>query len=454
MEHAKTSNESWLASIGAEKRQEIVSQLTDEEAEALIYEWDRWARPNQLAPEGNWTGWLILAGRGFGKTRTALEFVRQEVDAGRATRIALVAETSADGRDVLIEGESGLLAISPPWNKPIYESSKRRVTWPNGAIATLYDAREPDQLRGPQHDLALLDELAKYRYAQRLFDNLMFGLRLGAHPRWVSATTPRPIPLLKQLLKSDDVVVTRGKSSDNLANLAPSFKKTVIDRYAGTRLGRQELDAEILEDVPGALWVRRNLDEYRVDQAPPLKRIVVGVDPAATSGESANENGIIVAGISADNKGYVLDDWSERGSPDKWARKVVGAFRRHEADRVVVEVNQGGEMVANVLRSVDPTLPIEEVRATRGKYVRAEPVAALYEQGRVHHVGAFSELEDQMVAFTPTSAADRSDGLSPDRVDALVWALTALFPQMTRREAKIAPTVAKGPQSNAGGWMR
>ena len=297
----------------------------------------------------------------------------------------------------------------------------------------------------------LLDELAKYRYAQRLFDNLMFGLRLGDHPRWVSTTTPRPIQLIKDLLRDKTVVTTRGKSSENLANLAASFQASVIDRYKGTRLGRQELDAEMLEDVPGALWTRRNLDETRIDTPPEFKRIVVGVDPAATEG--GNENGIVICGIDAKNHGYVIDDWSERGSPDKWARKVVGAFRRHEADRVIVEVNQGGDMVAQVLRSVDPSLPIEEVRATRGKYVRAEPVAALYEQGRIHHVGSFTELEDQMVAFTPTTAADRSDGTSPDRVDALVWALTALFPQMTSKIDRPKPKITSGPQGAQQGWL-
>jgi phage terminase large subunit-like protein len=426
--------QSWIESLSPNQRQSLRDTLTDEEAAALAYDWQRWARPKQLPPEGDWDGWLLLAGRGFGKTRVGSEFVRQEVEAKRAGRIALIAETSADGRDVLVEGESGILAISPPWFRPSYEPSKRRLTWPNGAIATLYDAREPDQLRGPQHDLALVDELAKYRYAQEVFDGLQFGLRLGIHPRWVATTTPRPIGLIRRLVNDQRVFVTRGSTMENLVNLAPTFRRAVIDRYAGTRLGRQELEAEILDDVPGALWSRRGLDEYRVNLVPALKRVVVGVDPAITSGDSSDETGIVCVGLDGLNAGYVLDDWSVKGSPDQWARRAVALFRKWEGDRIVAEANQGGEMVAHVIRSVAPDVPVSLVRATRGKYVRAEPVSALYEQGRIHHVGTHPSLEDQMVAFTPELAADRKPGESPDRVDALVWACTELFPKLTARE--------------------
>lgn len=436
-------------------RKATLESLTDEQCRKLLHDWRFWARPKQIAPQGDWDGWLLLAGRGFGKTRTACEFVREEVEAKRAGRIGLVAETSADGRDVLVEGESGLLAISPPDMRPVYEPSKRRVTWPNGAMATLYDAREPDQLRGPQHDLLLFDEIAKYRYAQAVFDNAMPGLRLGVHPKWVAATTPRPILLIKAMMRDQRVVVTRGSSNENLSNLAATFKRNVIDRYAGTRLGRQEIDAEILEDVPGALWSRRNLDEYRVAQSPALERIVVGVDPAATSSENANETGIVVAGVARIGNmphGYTLDDWSMKGTPDEWARRAVAAYRRFEADRIVAECNQGGEMVSSVIRSIDPDVPVTLVRATRGKYVRAEPVSALYEQGRIHHIGSLATLEDQMIAFTPESASDRKDGTSPDRVDALVWAYTELFPLITER------TVTEEPEDDFYGrspnaWM-
>lgn len=447
---ATSSETSWIDSLSPSQRASLLKSLTDEEAHLLCYDWRRWARPNQIIPPGDWFVWLILAGRGWGKSRTGAEAVREEVETGRSGRIALIAETSADARDVMVEGESGILAISPPWDRPKYEPSKRRLTWNSGAIATLYDAREPDQLRGPQHDFFWADELAKFRYAQAVWDNMLPGLRLGRHPRGVITTTPKPIPLIKALIRDPGVYLTKGKSTENLSNLAATFKRAVIDRYAGTRLGRQELDAEILEDVPGALWTRRGIDESRVDKAPELTRVVVSVDPAATGGESANENGIIVVGMGKDKQGYVIDDWSERGSPDKWARKVVAAYRRYEADKVVIEVNQGGDMVAQVLRSVEPHLPIVEVRASRGKYVRAEPVAALYEQGRVRHVGAFAELEDQMVTFTPERAADRSDGYSPDRVDALVWALSELFPTMIQ---KVGPEAIPALPPVTTGWM-
>lgn len=426
--------------------------MSDEEAAALLYDWKEWARKEQLQPPGDWDGWMILAGRGWGKTRTGAETVRDWVENQGCKRIGLVSETSADGRDVIAEGESGILAISPPWNKPVYESSKRRITWPNGAIATLYDAREPDQLRGPQHDGILFDELAKYRYADAVFDNAMFGLRLGSHPRYVITTTPRPIQLIKRLMKTEGVVVTRGKSDDNLANLAATYRRNVIDRYRGTRLGRQELDAEILDDVPGALWSRKNIDEYRLEKSPALQRVVVAVDPAASNTENSNETGIIVCGIAPDKdnhiRGYVLDDWTLKGAPNEWARKAVAAYHLHNADCIVAENNQGGDMVETVIRTVSSDVPVKLVRATRGKFVRAEPISALYEQGRIHHVGVHPTLEDQMLSFTPDMAGDRSNGTSPDRVDALVWGFTELFPDIT------APAQVRRPVHRpSGSWM-
>ena len=411
--------------------------LSPEEKAALAYNWKAWARPDQLPPPGNWDGWLILAGRGWGKTRSGAEIIRAEAETGRSRRIGLVAETSADGKDVIVNGESGIMAISPPWFRPTFTASnsngRPKLVWPNGVIASLYDAREPDQLRGPQHDFILFDELAKYRYAEAVFDQAMFGLRLGDHPRWVATTTPRPIGLIKRLINQKGVIVTRGKSQENFSNLAASYRTNVIERYKGTRLGRQELDAEILDDMPGALWSRRSLDEERVDRAPDLMKLVVGVDPSTTSGENSNETGVIVAGLAQNNQGYVLEDWSIRGTPDQWARRAVAAYRKHDADYIIAESNQGGEMVRMVLQSIEPNIPVRLVHASRGKYIRAEPISALYEQGRVHHVGVLPELEDQMIAFTPERAADRSDGISPDRVDALVWALTELFPGMAPR---------------------
>lgn len=430
------SQKSWVASLSPKGRASLLDLSLEEQA-ALLFEWRRWARPNQISPDGDWIGWLQLGGRGGGKTRSGAEWVRENVETGAAKRIALIGETSADGTDVMVHGESGILAVSPPWNKPEFKASankgRPKLIWPNGAIATLYDAREPDQLRGPQHDLAWMDELAKYRYAQAVFDNLLMGLRLGDNPRWLATTTPRPIALVKALMKDSTVVVTRYSSMENLTNLAMAYRRNVIDRYAGTRLGRQEIDAEILEDIPGALWSRRNLDENRVriEDVPPLVRLVVSIDPAITSGDSSNETGVVVAGIDEKQHGYVLEDATLRGSPDAWGRRAVSMYRKYEADMIVAEANQGGEMVESVIRSVAPDVPVKLVRATRGKYIRAEPIAALYEQCRISHVGTLPTLEDQMISFTPESMATRLPGESPDRVDALVWGLATLFEAMT-----------------------
>jgi phage terminase large subunit-like protein len=444
---------SWIESLNQDQRSKLKNELTDTEAAALIYEWKRWARASQIAPTGDWDGWLIIAGRGWGKTRVGAETVRGWVESGACRQIALVAETKADGSDVMVHGVSGILAVSSPWNMPKFTSGKDggrpKLIWPNGATATLYDARVPDQLRGPQHDGIWFDELAKFRYAEAAFDQAMMGLRMATHPRWIATTTPRPIALIRKLLAQAGVKVTRGKTDDNLSNLSSTFQRNVIDRYKGTRLGRQELDAEVLDDVPGALWSRRSLDESRVQSGPQLVRIVVGVDPAASSGEAANETGIVVVGIAADHQAYVLEDWSLQGTADQWARRAVAAYRKHEADCLVAECNQGGEMVEATIRSV-ADIPVKLVRATRGKYVRAEPISALYEQGRVHHVGTLPTLEDQMISFTPERAADRSDGYSPDRVDALVWACTELFPEIT---APPAPPKPARVHHGVGEWM-
>ena len=410
-------------------------------AAALTKDWHVAARPSQLPPPGLWTIWLLMAGRGFGKTRTGAEWVRLQVEEAGKTRIALVAPTAADARDVMVEGESGILAISPDWNRPVYEPSKRRLTWPNGALATLYSADEPERLRGPQHDAAWCDEAGVWRYARDAWDTMMLGLRLGTDPRVIVTTTPKPTWLLRGLLKREgaDVVVTRGSTYENRANLAPAFINEIIRRYAGTRLGRQELQAEMLDDAPGALWKRDRIEETRVAKAPQLTRIVVAIDPAATSGEDADETGILACGLGVDGHGYVLDDLSGRMKPDEWARRAVGAYKSHEADRIVAEVNNGGEMVEATVRTVDENVPFKAVHASRGKVIRAEPVSALYEQGRVHHVGAFPTLEDQMCAFA--ADFDRSRGGSPDRLDALVWALTELMLGENVQEIPIAVPV-------------
>jgi phage terminase large subunit-like protein len=381
--------------------------------------WLRLARPNQLAPAGDWQTWLFLAGRGTGKTRAGAEWVRMMVETGKAKRVALVAPTAADARDVMVEGQSGILSCCPPHAYPKYEPSKRRVTWPNGAIATTYSADEPDRLRGPQHDLAWADELAAWQYPDT-WDMLQFGLRLGADPRCCVTTTPRPVRMVRELMDAKTTVITRGTTYENRENLAPSFFDRIVARYEGTRLGRQELNAEVLDDNPFALWQRDRIDELRVVQAPELARVVVAVDPQAGDTENAAETGIIVAGIGTDGHGYVIADKTIRASPDTWAKEVIAAYHLFRADRVVAEINQGGAMVEHTLRTVFPNVPYIGVHASRGKQIRAEPIAALYEQGRVHHVGQFPDLEDQLVNWVPGAEE------SPDRLDSLVWALTEL----------------------------
>jgi len=419
----------WLASLPEAARNDLAAALSPAEARALLYDWPFWARPAQLPPQGNWRVWLLLAGRGFGKTRTGAELMRARVAAWTARRVALVAPTAADARNVMVEGESGILAISPPWDRPRYEPSKRRLTWPNGAIATLYSADEPERLRGPQHDATWCDELGSWRYPEA-WDMLMFGLRLGTDPRVVVTTTPRPTKLIRALIADPTAIVTRGSTYENRANLAPAFLEQIVRKYEGTRLGRQELEAELLDDVPGALWSRGIIEAARARTAPTLIRVVVAIDPAATSTRDADETGIIVAGKDEQGQGWVLADVSGRYQPTEWAKTAISAYRAHHADRVVAEVNHGGEMVEATLRVIDPNVAFAAVRASRDKVTRAEPVAALYEQGRVHHLGAFPQLEDQMCSFTPSGVRDfaiRSAGDSPDRVDALVWALTDLL---------------------------
>ncbi len=447
-----------LAALPLDVREEAIRQLGDEQSARLRHDWRGfWARPAQIAPGGDWDIWLVLAGRGFGKTRTGVEWLREVVAAKQTGgRVALVAETAADARDVLVEGESGLLSIYPRAERPIYEPSKRRLTWPCGTIGSLFNATEPDQLRGPQHGAALCDELSKWKYSQESWDQLQFGLRIGPKPRVCITTTPRPIPIIREMVKraaaGEGVVITRGGTGENRSNLAESFWKAVVERYAGTRLGRQELDAEVLDDVPGALWTRAMIDAARVreEDLPPMKRILVSVDPAVTSGEDADEHGIICGGVGEDQRGYVLDDASIQGTPDAWARRAISTLDRHGGDGVVVEVNQGGEMVAATLRSVRPSLRIIEVRASRGKHVRAEPIAALYEQGRISHIASFARLEDQMCLMTAQGyIGDRS----PDRLDALVWLFTELFPAITKAVRKHEHPEPRRAPAGAASWM-
>jgi phage terminase large subunit-like protein len=404
----------------------IASQLAETLADGG---WRAKARVSQLPPPGDWNGWVVCAGRGFGKNRTASEFIHEEVQAKRAGRIALVAPTAADARDTVVEGESGILATAPSWCRPEYEPSKRKLTWPNGAVAHTFSSEEADRLRGPQFDFAFADELAAWNDPQSTWDMLSFGLRLGRHPRWLVTTTPRPIKLLKDLLarEGQDVVVTRGSTFENAANLAPPFLEAIRKRYEGTRLGKQELFAEMLSDTPGALWSSDMIERANtVGRLPEMQRCIVSIDPSGTRGASdgGDSIGIVVAGLGVDGLGYIIADRTCKLSPDGWGRRAVDAYREFKADRIIAERNYGGAMVEHVIRSIDQHIPYREVTASRGKVARAEPAAALYEQGKIRHAHRMPELEEQFLAIT--SSGYVGDG-SPDRADAAVWALHELF---------------------------
>jgi len=408
------------------ERERRIASLTDAEAAGLLHDWGFWSRPDQRLPPGDWQVWLVMAGRGYGKTRVGAEAVREWV---RTTdMVNLIGATADDARDIMIEGESGILACCPPRERPIYRSSKRRLEWPNGARSLIFTADEPERLRGKQNKKLWCDELASWRYPEA-WDQAMFGLRLGSAPQAIVTTTPKPTLLIKELRAAPGTVVTRGRTYDNKANLAPAFLARIISKYEGTRLGRQELDAELLEDNPGALWQRAAIEAARIREMPALSRIVVAIDPAVSSHEDSDLTGIVVAGVDGQwpPHYYVLDDRSLIATPDGWADVAVSAYRQHRADRIVAEINNGGEMVEAVLRTKDLTMAYRAVHATRGKVIRAEPIAALYEQGRVHHIGVFGALEDEMCDFNPATSTK-----SPDRMDALVWALTELAERATQ----------------------
>ncbi|WP_411902564.1 DNA-packaging protein [Methylorubrum thiocyanatum] len=409
-----------------------MTRLSTAHLRLLEADWLHRARHDQLPPPGDWTTWAVIGGRGSGKTRTGAEWVRglahgdPVFTAEAVGRIALVGETFADVRDVMIEGPSGLLALPRLGGvPPVWQPSRRRVMFGNGAVALAFSAEEPDSLRGPQFGAAWSDEVAKWREAEAAYDMIQFGLRLGAHPRGLVTTTPRPVPLIRRLLADPRTVVTRSRTADNAQNLAPRFLEEVVGRYAGTRIGRQELDGELIEDRPDALWTRDGIERARIHAAPPLQRIAVAVDPPASSRAGADACGIVAAGIAADGTAYVLADATlERAAPAAWAQGALALYHRLKADVLVAEVNQGGEMVVAVLAEADPSVPVVTVRATRGKLLRAEPVSLLYAQGRVRHVGPLPALEDEMCAFGPGGLPG---GGSPDRLDALVWALTHLM---------------------------
>jgi predicted phage terminase large subunit-like protein len=397
------------------------ADLLDESDDA----WRQEARPQQLPPEGDWFVWLIMAGRGWGKTRTGAEWLAHQAQTTPGD-YAVIGRSSQDTRETCLEGQSGLLrALGLRFDSPEYNRATQQIRLPNGSNIYAYSAERPERVRGPNLSGAWCDEIAVWRYPQTWTETLVPALRIG-RPQVVVTTTPRPIPLLREMIERDDgsVVVTRGATFDNEANLSSQALAELRRRYEGTRIGRQELMGELIDDVEGALWSRAIIEPHRVRSVErgQLVRIVVAVDPAVTAGEDSDETGIIVAGVSSDGQGYVLDDLTCRSSPDAWARQAAHALEKWQGDRIVAEANNGGALVETVLRTVDRALPIKLVHASRGKLTRAEPIAALYEQGKVHHVGDFPELEDQLCTWVPGS----SD--SPDRLDALVWALTELQP--------------------------
>lgn len=415
-----------MAKLPIPKTPEQWAQLQD----AIKACWELHARPNQLTPLGDWDIWLIMSGRGWGKTRTAVQQVIRWARDNPGCIIHLVARTAADVRDTMVEGESGILACSSVEFMPKWEPSKRRITWPNGSQATTFSAEEPDALRGPQCHFYWADELASWKYVTDTWDNLQFGARLGAHVQGIITTTPRPIPKLKELVLASKtgtpwkVHITRGNTYDNAKNLAPSFLASIKAAYEGSRLGRQEIEGQILDDNPRALWRREWIESSRTAKAPEkLSRIVVAIDPAGSDSESADKTGIVVCASDWAGNYYVIDDATMTGTPLQWGTAAVALYHRHKAGKLIAEKNYGGQMVEHVIKSIDEHAPVKLVTATRGKAVRAEPVSTKAEQGKIHHVGCFPLLEDELCEWDPTD----KNAASPNRLDALVWGITDLM---------------------------
>ncbi len=406
------------------------TNLARDFAAALKSDWRMLARPEQLPPKDflAWSIWLFLAGRGSGKNWADSHYVHELAATGAVMRVALIGATADATRYTMVEGTAGILAAAGARDRPVFEASKGQLTWPSGCIARLYSADSPELLRGPEFDLAWCDELASWRRAQETWDNLNFCMRGGKHPHIIISTTPKPTKLIKNLVARegvDGIVISRSSTYDNRVNLPPSFFAQLVRKYEGTRVGRQELNAELLLDTPGSLWTVENLEQTRVSQAPPMQRIVVAIDPTGSGSEDADECGIIVAGLGQNGEGYVLADESGRMTPTEWARRAIDAYRRFKADKIVAEVNFGALMIAGTIAAVDPNVPLKSITSSRGKILRAEPISTLFEQGRCHLVGSFPALEDQATSFT--SDWDRSRDGSPDRVDALVFALSELM---------------------------
>lgn len=439
------SQAEYLALLPESERTDILSKLTDEQAYALLHDWNFWARPEQLPPK-QWGKdgcfiWNVRAGRGFGKTRMSAEiFIRAVKDWGYKYP-NLAGATAEDVRDIMIEGESGILACAPEDFKPKFIPSLKKLIWPNGVESHIYYGSEPDKARGPQSDFLWCDELAKWQRPEETFDNLLMGLRLGSNPLCIVTSTPRPTRFLMELERRTDrqgrpcTITTRGRTQDNYRNLSPVFISTIISKYEGTRLGRQELEGEFLDDNPDALWKRSDIDQNRVRSIPELSYVVVGVDPAATSKTGSDDTGIIVAGKDDNGHYYVLGDYTIHDTPQAWGTAAITAYHKHKANLIIGETNNGGEMVEHTLKTIDPTIPFKAVHASRGKATRAEPISALYEQGKVHHFGTFPELEDQLCEWVP--GAEKS----PDRLDALVWALSKLSEKTNTGNFKLSGLV-------------
>ncbi len=427
------------------ERTDILSKLTDEQAYAILHDWNFWARPEQLPPK-QWGKdgcfiWNVRAGRGFGKTRMSAEiFIRAVRDWGYKYP-NLAGATAEDVRDIMIEGESGILACAPEDFRPVFIPSLKKLIWPNGVESHIYYGSEPNKARGPQSDFLWCDELAKWQRPEETFDNLLMGLRLGSNPLCIVTSTPRPTRFLMELERRTDrqgrpcTITTRGRTQDNYKNLSPVFISTIISKYEGTRLGRQELEGDFLDDNPDALWKRSDIDQNRVRSIPELSYVVVGVDPAATSKTGSDDTGIIVAGKDDNGHYYVLGDYTIHDTPQKWGNAVITAYHKHKANMIIGETNNGGEMVEHTLKTIDPKIPFKAVHASRGKATRAEPISALYEQGKVHHFGTFPELEDQLCEWVPGVEK------SPDRLDALVWALSMLSEKTNAGNFKLSGLV-------------
>ncbi|PFM82702.1 ATP-binding protein [Bacillus sp. AFS077874] len=405
-------------------------QSTPVQKKILTNLWELKARESQLEPLGRWNTWLLCCGRGYGKTLTGAQTVRSFVETGRARNIALIGATSSDVRDIMILGKSGIMNVCPSYNKPNYEPTKRRLTWKNGAAAIGFSAENPEDLRGHELDLVWIDEICKMRYVDEVWDMMKFCMRSELSNKVIVTTTPKPMPLIKKLINDKTCFVTTGSTFEN-DSLPKEFIEHITDKYGGTRLGRQELFAEILTDNQNALWTREHIEDFRVNKAPNLVRIVVAIDPSITNKKDSDETGIIVAGIDDSGHGYLLEDGSMKGTPLQWAKRAINLYHKYEANLIVAEANQGGDMIEQTLRTIDNNIPFKKVHASRNKQTRAEPISSKYEQGKIHHVGYFAEVEDQMCEWEVGEK-------SPDRMDALVWAFTELMPDKEERPIWIA----------------